>query len=126
MWKSVLDMKSYKAKFIRIQRLINIRIAKAYRTVSNEALRVITRLTPINIKIEETEKCYKCIREYRNLIDREMEAKYWTHPANSVKITGGQEGSKHTVHVYTNGSKGEHGVGFGIAIFTDTNITDNK
>jgi hypothetical protein len=32
--------------------LINIRIAKAYRTVSNEALCVITGLTPVNIKIE--------------------------------------------------------------------------
>jgi hypothetical protein len=37
-WKSVLDNTFYKAKLIRIQRLINIRIAKAYHTVSNEAL----------------------------------------------------------------------------------------
>jgi len=40
-WKSVLDITSYKAKLIRIQRLINIRIAKAYHTVSNKALCVI-------------------------------------------------------------------------------------
>ena len=40
-WKSVLDNISYEAKLIRIQRLINIKIAKAYRTVSNEALCVI-------------------------------------------------------------------------------------
>ena len=95
MWKSVRDITSYKAKLIRIQRLINIRIAKAYRTVSNEALCVIMGLTPINIKIEETAQFYECIKGYGNLIDREMEAKYWTHPANSVKITEGQEGSKH-------------------------------
>jgi len=36
-WKSVLDNTCYKAKIIRIQMLINIRKAKAYRTVSNEA-----------------------------------------------------------------------------------------
>ena len=82
MWKSVLDITSYKAKLIRIQRLINIRIAKAYRTVSNEALCVITGLIPIDIKIEETAKYYEYIEEYGNLIDQEMEAKYWTHPAN--------------------------------------------
>jgi len=123
-WKSVLDDTSYKAKLIRIQRLINITIAKAYRTVSNEALCVITGLTPVNIKIEETAKYYECIRGYGNLVDREIEAKYWTHPANCAKITEGQEDSKHTIHVYTDGSKGEHGVGSGIAISTVSNITD--
>ena len=126
MWKSVLDITNYKAKLIRIQRLINIRIAKAYRAVSNGALCVITGLTPINIKIDETAKYYECIKGYGNLIDQEMEAKYWTHPANSVKITEGQEDSKHTIHVYTDGSKGEHRVGSGIAIFTNSNITDMK
>jgi len=81
-WKRILDNTSYKAKLIRIQRLINIRITKAYRKVSNEALCVIKGLTPINIKIEETAKYYECIKGYGNLIDQEMEAKYWTHPAN--------------------------------------------
>ena len=47
-WKSVLDKACYKAKIIRIQRLINIRIAMACCTVSNEALCVITGLIPIN------------------------------------------------------------------------------
>jgi hypothetical protein len=55
-WKRVLDNTCYKAKLIRIQRLINIRIAKAYHKVSNETLCVITGLIPINIKIEETAK----------------------------------------------------------------------
>jgi hypothetical protein len=55
-WKNVMNKFCCKAKLIRIQRLINIRIAKAYRTVSNEALCVITGLIPINIKIEETGK----------------------------------------------------------------------
>ena len=90
MWRSVLDNTSYKAKLIITQRLINIRIAKAYRTVSNEALCVITGLTPINIKVEETAQYCDCMKGHGNLIDREMEAKYWTHPANSVKITEGQ------------------------------------
>jgi len=49
----VLNKLCYKAKLIRIQRLINIRIAKAYRTVSNEALCVITGIKPIHIKIEQ-------------------------------------------------------------------------
>jgi hypothetical protein len=54
-WKNVTNKSCYKAKLIRIKRLMNIEIAKACRTVSNEALCVITSLIPINIKIEKTE-----------------------------------------------------------------------
>jgi hypothetical protein len=96
-WESVLDNTFYKAKLIRVQRLINIRIAMAYRTVSNEALCVITGLTPTNIKIEESAKYYEIIKEQ---LDREMEVKHWPHPANSIKITEGQEDSKHAIYIY--------------------------
>jgi len=34
-WIGVMDTARYKAKVIKVQRLINIKIAKAYRTVSN-------------------------------------------------------------------------------------------
>jgi hypothetical protein len=44
----------YNIKLTRVQRLINIRIAKSYRTFSNEALCIITGLNPIDIKIKET------------------------------------------------------------------------
>ena len=49
-WKGVMDIACYKAKIIRVQRLRNINIAKAYRTVSNEALYAITGLIPFHIK----------------------------------------------------------------------------
>ena len=62
-WKSVLEKLCYKTKLIRMQRIINFRTAKAYRTVSNEALCVITGLLPINIKIEETAKHYESIKK---------------------------------------------------------------
>ena len=94
--------------------------------MSNEALCVITGLTAISIKIEETAQYYEYIKGYGNLIDREMEAKYWTRPANCVKLAEGQGDSKHTIHVYTDGCKGEHGVGSGTTIFTDSNIADMK
>jgi uncharacterized CHY-type Zn-finger protein len=43
----------------------------------------------INIKIEETAKYYECVKCNGNLIDREMEVKYWTHPTYFVKIIEG-------------------------------------
>ena len=126
-WKSVLDNTSYKAKIIRIQRLINIRIAKAYRTVSSDALCVITGIIPINIKIEEIAKYYECIKGNGNLIDREMEVKHWTHPANSVKIIEElvleNETNEHTIQIFTDGSKNEHGVGSGTAIYKQNKLT---
>jgi hypothetical protein len=61
-WKKALYKASYKSKLIRVQRFINIRIAKSYRTVSKEALCILTGLTPIAIKIEETLQFYEYIK----------------------------------------------------------------
>ena len=44
---------------------MNIKIAKAYHTVSNEALRLITGLTHVYIKIEETAQLYQLTRGSR-------------------------------------------------------------
>ena len=123
-WSGVLNKKCYRGKIIRIQRLINIKMAKAYRTVSNEALCVLTGLIPIHIKIDETVMYYEYVKGNGHLFDREMEVKYWNHPAKVVEFTAAQEESNHTIQVYTDGSKSEKGVGSGIAIFTNRNLTD--
>jgi hypothetical protein len=39
-------------KLKRVQRLINIKIARAYSTISREALCVLTGMTPIHIELE--------------------------------------------------------------------------
>ncbi|KAJ4449775.1 hypothetical protein ANN_01179 [Periplaneta americana] len=121
-WKGILENKCYIIKLIRVQRLINIKIAKAYRTVSNEALCLVMGLTPINIKIEEFSKYYEYIREKGNLINREMEVKFWSHPADFVKVVDDEKDSQHQLQVYTDGSKSTEGTGSGIAIFTSTNL----
>ena len=56
-WNRAME-KIYKNKLPRVQRLINIKIVKAYRAVSSEALCVVTGMTPIHIKIEEAAKLY--------------------------------------------------------------------
>jgi hypothetical protein len=45
-WRKAIDKVSYKTKLVRVQRLMNIKVAKAYRTVSNDALCVLTGFTP--------------------------------------------------------------------------------
>jgi hypothetical protein len=58
-WKDALNKASFKARLVRIQRLLNVKIAKTYRTVSNDALCIITGLMPIHIKIQEVAKHYE-------------------------------------------------------------------
>jgi hypothetical protein len=74
-WKKAIYKVSYKLKLIREQRLINIKIAKAYRTMSNEALCILMGLTPIAIKIEEAIQFYEITRgstKEEALVHRDM------------------------------------------------------
>ena len=121
-WKSVLNRPCYKAKLVRIQRLINIRIAKAYRTISNDALCIITGLMPIIIKIEEATKYHEITKGEGSLYDRDMEVKNWIHPAKHITIIDGHEDSTHYIHAYRGGSKNEAGVGSGIAIYSGNSL----
>jgi len=69
----------------RVQRLINIKIAKAYRTVSSEAFCIITGLKPIHIKIKETAELYNIGRgnSYKKLQnDHDKPPKQWLHLAD--------------------------------------------
>ena len=114
-----MDKTCYRLKINRVQRLINIKIAKAYRTVSNEALSILTELTPISIKIEEVTQLYQIVRRSRNkdpFIDHDKGYKHWLHPAvTTIAITDNQENTS-SIQIFTDGSKSEHGVGAGIAI----------
>jgi len=39
------------------------------------------------------------------------------HPADSVKINEQTEVNEYTIQIFTDGSKNEHGVGWGTAIY---------
>jgi hypothetical protein len=71
-----------------VQRFNNIKIAKAYRTTSNDALCILTGNTAIEIKAEETPNMYLITRDRQNhKLEHEAEPKNWTHPADSVRIS---------------------------------------
>ena len=52
-WKDAIENEYNRAKYVTVQRLISLRIAKAYRTISHEAVCIVTGLTPITIKGED-------------------------------------------------------------------------
>ena len=118
----MLNRSCYKAKINRIQRHINLRIARAYRTVSNEALCVINGITPIHIKIDEIGRLYEITQGIGTQYDRDMELGNWTHPATHIKTIDGEEESLHPIQAYTDGSKSDLGVGAGVVILLDNNI----
>ena len=76
-WYKAVEIASNKLKLIRVQRIINIKIANAYRTVSNEALYALTGLTPITIKIQEAYQYYSIIRGPGKRI--QMSKQEWEH-----------------------------------------------
>jgi len=55
-WIETMEYEYNRLKYIRVQRLTNIRIAKAFRTTSSEALCILAGMTPIIIKTEEAVK----------------------------------------------------------------------
>jgi hypothetical protein len=84
--------------------------------VSNEALCIITGLTPIHIKIKETAKLYKTVRgnRHKNLqIDHYKLPKQWLHPADRAidKDTDNTREDSTLINIYTDGSKSAQGVG---------------
>ena len=75
-----MEKEKYKNKITRVQRLINIKMAKTYRIVSNEALCVVTGMTPIHIKIEEAARLYQytggSITD-KGQFDNDKAARFW-------------------------------------------------
>jgi hypothetical protein len=128
----------------RVQRMINIKIAKAYRTVSFEASCVLAGVPPIGLIIEEKASRYKIkhnsecdlslpVKEWphptrrRNgritlLAGREIEPKNWPNLTDEVKTTEEKEDEQRKIPIYTDGSKNEHGVGSGVAIFVQQKL----
>ena len=59
-------------------------MAKAYRTVSHEALCVLTGTMLTDLKIEQTVKIYELTKwndTGKTQFDKDMEVRYWQHPA---------------------------------------------
>ena len=102
--REILENTSHRKKLTRGQRLINVKIAKAYRTVSNEALCISTGLTPIHIKIKETAGLYKIVRHKNLLIDHDKLPKQWLHPADRIIATDDTD-DQTPINIYTDGSK---------------------
>jgi hypothetical protein len=57
-WEDAMKYDHNRKKYTRVQRMINLRISKAYCKTINEALCIVADTTPIILKIEEAVRIY--------------------------------------------------------------------
>jgi hypothetical protein len=60
--------------------MVNIKIAKAFRTLSYEATCLLAGVRPIRLAIEEKVQTYKVTHNHIKY-DAPLEVRYWPHPA---------------------------------------------
>jgi hypothetical protein len=101
------------------QSLINIKVAKAYRTISFQASCVMARVPPIGIVIAGKVQLYKRKHglesgEYACDMPSVNE---WPHPARRVTIMETSELTTYPIEIYMDGSKDGDKVGAGVAIY---------
>jgi len=106
----------------RVQRQINIKIAKVYRTISFEASCMMAGVPPIGIVIEEKARLYK-IKHNAERSEHDctipLPIKEWLHPAWRLDIMEICDSTPYSIEIYTDGSKIGGKVGAGAAIYED-------
>jgi ribonuclease HI len=100
--------------------MINIKMAKAYRTISYEASCMMAGVTPIEIVIEEKARLYKIkhnIERTEYDCDTPLPIKQWAYLARRVNIIETSDSTPYSTVIYTGGSEIEGKVGAGAAIY---------
>ena len=120
-----MHRKSNTAKIRIVQRLTNIKLAKAYRTTSYEALCVLTGITPTRIELENMAKLYNITqgKNQNDLYDAPFIYRWWPHLAKAIELHNKRDDIQYKMEIYTDGSKNEKGVRSGVAIFAHGNLS---
>jgi hypothetical protein len=124
-WEEAVTKRRLLRKLQGTQRLINIKIAKAYRTISFEASCLMAGVQPIGTEIEGETCLYKRKHstgkdEYE--WDKPLPVKEWPHPAWRAAIMGTSDLITYPTEIFTDVSKIGDKVGAGLAIYSDKNL----
>ena len=101
---------------IKKYRLIKIKIAKAYRTVSYDASCVIAGVRPIQITIQQKVQTYMATKINNLEYDAPLEARYWRHPAELEIIHELENSILYTTEVYIDSTEIGDGGAAGIIL----------
>ena len=123
-WEEAAGKHRNLCKLQRVQRLMTIKISKAYRTISYDASCVMAGVPPIAIVIAEKAKLYKskhCMDGAAYEYDMPVPVADWPHPARRANIMT-SDSISYATEIYTDGSKSGGKVGPGVAIYTDNTL----
>jgi hypothetical protein len=124
-WEEAIAKQKNLRTLQRVQRTINIKAAKAYRTISFEASCIMARVPPIGIVIWEKARLYKIKHNMEHSeyeYDAPLPAKDWPHPARRMVIKEISDSTLYSVELHTDGSKNGGKVGAGAALYMDKNL----
>jgi ribonuclease HI len=116
-FEKALENKNNLRKYQSVQRMLNIKIAKAYRTLSYEASCVLAGIRPIRLAIEEKARNYRAT--HNNEFDAPLEVKQWPHPAEIPSLKAHIEIPLNAINIFTDGSKIGGKVGAAAVIIKD-------
>jgi hypothetical protein len=120
-WEEAVKKQRLLRKMQSTQRLIGIKTAKAFRTLSYEASCVLDGVHPIRLAIEEKVQTYKAT--HNNIeYDAPLEVRYWPHPAEIPLIREPTEIPYNVITIFTDGSKTGGKVGAAAVIIKDDKI----
>jgi hypothetical protein len=124
-WEEDITKQRFLRKMQSAQRLTNIKIAKAYRTISFEASCVMAGVPPIGIVIAGKVQLYKRkhgLESSEHACDMPLPVNKWPHPAWRVTITEISELTTYLIEIYMDGSKDGGKVGAGVAIYLNKQL----
>jgi ribonuclease HI len=105
-------------KYQSVKRIMNIKIARAFSTLSYEASCVLAGVRPIWLVIEEKAQNYKATHN-NNEFDAPLEVKHWPHPAEIPSLKAPIEIPLNVINIFTDGSKIRGKVGAAAVIIKD-------
>lgn len=121
-WEEALTKQRYLHKMQSVQRLTNIKITKAYRTITFEASCLMAGVPPIGIVIAGKVQLYKRkhgIDSSEYECDMPLPVREWPHPTRRVNIMETSPQTTYPTEIYVDGSKVGGKVGVGMAIYSD-------
>jgi ribonuclease HI len=122
-WVEAVKRKRIVKSLLRVQRLIAIRIVKAFRTVSTEAAIILAGIIPLNLRVEETADLFKIkkVDEYtinginNSDLQRPLNFQNRFHPSKEPIIMTNENNGN--LNIYTDGSKLNGHVGCAFTIW---------
>jgi hypothetical protein len=105
--------------------MMNIKITKAFSTLSYKASCVLAGVRPIRLAIEEKVRTYKAT--HNNIeYDAPLEVRYWPHPAEIALIREHTEIPHNAINIFTDGIKIGGKVGAAAVIIKEEKIIDRS